>query len=157
MSAKACTSGKTVLDLWKFADNTNRQLYSVARTVGTNPGIIGVSLCVWEVGASTHVGRRLATCPLLCVWLPPPQANVTIVDVGRSNEGCAAYLSVGTATVGQCQNTVSGLGSSTSPGGERSNRFMAPPRGSADNVPPVMRHPPYPFLKQCPHSPGRHV
>ena len=42
MSAKACTSGKTVLDLWKLADSTNRQLYTVKRTTGTDPGIIGV-------------------------------------------------------------------------------------------------------------------
>ena len=44
------------------------------------------------------------------------QANVTIVDIGRTAEGCAAHLAVGTATVGQCQNTVSGLGSATSAG-----------------------------------------
>ena len=42
MSAKSCASGKTVLDLWRLADNTDRQLYSVKRTTGTNPGIIGV-------------------------------------------------------------------------------------------------------------------
>ena len=57
-------------------------------------------------------------CLPCCVLPPPLQANVTIVDVGRTAEGCAAYLSVGTATVGQCQNTVSGLGSSTSAGAQ---------------------------------------
>ena len=41
---------------------------------------------------------------------------MAIVDVGRTAEGCAAHLAMGTATVGQCQNTVSGLGSATSPG-----------------------------------------
>ena len=47
-----------------------------------------------------------------------PQVNVTIVDVGRTAEGCAAYLSVGSATQGWCQTTTSGLGSSTSPGAQ---------------------------------------
>ena len=42
MSAKSCASSKNVLDLWKLADNTDRQLYTVKRTVGTNPSIIGV-------------------------------------------------------------------------------------------------------------------
>ena len=46
------------------------------------------------------------------------QANVTIVDVGRTAEGCTAYLSVGTVTVGQCQTTTTGLGSSASPGAQ---------------------------------------
>ena len=45
-----------------------------------------------------------------------PQVDVTIVDIGRTTEGCAAHLSVGTATVGQCQNTVSRLGTAASPG-----------------------------------------
>ena len=117
MSAKACASGKTVLDLWKLADQTNRQLYTVKRTVGTNPGIIGVRF----IFAQRHSQRRVH-CPSIqlhgeCL-LPSPQANVTIVDVGRTSEGCAAHLSVGTATVGQCQNSASGLGSAASPGAQ---------------------------------------
>ena len=63
MSAKSCASGKSVLDLWKYADDTNRQLYSVKRTVGTDPYIVGVRR--WY---------RVAGCASLCVWYPilPP-------------------------------------------------------------------------------------
>ena len=57
MSAKACTSGKTVLDLWKLADNTNRQLYTVKRTTGTDPGIIGVMTKSCCLASPSHVGN----------------------------------------------------------------------------------------------------
>ena len=43
MSAKSCASGKTVLDLWKLADSTGRQLYTVAAVGGTASSVIGVS------------------------------------------------------------------------------------------------------------------
>ena len=68
--------------------------------------------------------QRTQTCPSTreCGLLPrahPPQANVTIVDIGRTAEGCAAHLAVGSASVGQCAVTTTGLGSSTSPGAQR--------------------------------------
>ena len=117
MSAKACTSGKTVLDLWKLADSTDRQLYTVKRSVGNNPSIIGVrrapgSGCPSPIG-TLHPWRDADTRATAVV---PLQVNVTIVDVGRTTEGCAAYLSVGSASIGWCQTTTSGLGTASSPG-----------------------------------------
>ena len=44
------------------------------------------------------------------------QVNTTIINVGRTGEGCAAHVSVGSASAGQCVMTTVGLGSATSPG-----------------------------------------
>ena len=52
MSAKSCASGKTVLDLWKQTDQTDRQLYSVQRASSTGVSIIGVSLRLQLVSSS---------------------------------------------------------------------------------------------------------
>ena len=115
MSAKACTSGSDVLDLWKIADSTNRQSYTVKRTSGSGLGIIGVSMHEWILKTTrSGLGRRHVKGHLPRVGCPT-QINTTIVDMGRATEGCNAYLSVGTVAVGQCQTTTSGLGSSASP------------------------------------------
>ena len=81
MSAKACSSGQNVLDLWAYTDNTNRQLFQIS-------------------GYGTGV---------------PIGINVTFVNVGRTTEGCANYLSVA-AAAGQCSNNKVQLGSKTSLG-----------------------------------------
>ena len=47
------------------------------------------------------------------------QVNATIVDVGRTAEGCAAHLSVGSASAGECGVTITGLGSASCPGVQR--------------------------------------
>ena len=73
MSAKACSSGQNVLDLWAYTDNTNRQLFAVSGYGGT---------------------------------------NVAFMNVGRTSEGCANYISVA-AAAGQCSNTKVQLGSKT--------------------------------------------
>ena len=47
------------------------------------------------------------------------QVDTTIVSIGRTAEGCAAHLSVGSATVGQCAVTTTKFGSAASPGAHR--------------------------------------
>ena len=130
MSAKACASGKTVLDLWKVADQTNRQLYTVKRASGSG-SIIGVRARTDRRPAPPHPAsppsrpvnpasnqtRMLLAC--LLAGLLALQVNTTLVNSGRASEGCAAYVSVGSASTGWCQITTAGLGTTTSPGAEQ--------------------------------------
>ena len=87
LSAKSCASGSAALDMWRVADTTGRQLFSVKRASGGGAGIMGV--------------------------------NVTIADVGRTSEGCAAFLTVGSATAGQCAITIARLGSAAGIGAQK--------------------------------------
>ena len=87
MTAKPCSGGQTVLNLWASPDTTGRQLFSVKRASGGGAGIMGV--------------------------------NVTIADVGRTSEGCAAFLTVGSATAGQCAITIARLGSAAGIGAQK--------------------------------------
>ena len=124
MSAKACASGLAVLDVWKIFDGSNRQLFAVKRASGSDPNVIGVSIwmsvqqCWLQAGGYARCQQPLIFCVCL-VLLAAAQVNTTIVDVGRTAEGCAAHLSVGSASVGQCAVTTTGLGSSAAPGAQR--------------------------------------
>ena len=74
MSAKPCSGGQTVLNLWASPDTTGRQLFEISGVAGGGGGAL------------------LAT-------------NATLVNVGRTREGCAGYVGVASATAGQCSNT----------------------------------------------------